>query len=206
MDLAKKAIPVLVGLYGTRFLVAKIGPMIPGVSALGTFQGPALAVATVLGVNFLTKKVSGLAKHRDGLMLGAALSALDSLISSFAPASVKAMIGVGDSMGDYIQLGEYVGVGATPLDDNIAMSDYIAVGSDGVMQELGLEEELGVEEELGNDLLGGVSQNSLLKTIPSRQFLAPVPARSFTKQIGSAGSGYDNPDGLYQGIFRGGGA
>jgi hypothetical protein len=209
IDLAKRALPVLIGLYGTRLLVSKIGPMIPGVSALGTLQGPALAIGAVIGVNFLTQKVSALAKHRNELLLGAALSALDSLISAFAPASVKSMIGVGDimdrGMGDYVQMGEYVGVGATPIDDDIAMSDYIAVGSDGVQEELGLEEELGVEEELGNDLLGGMPGGAgIMKTIPGRQFLQPVPARSFTKQIPAAGGSYDNAGLLYNGVFRGG--
>lgn len=200
IDLAKRAAPVLIALYGSRLLVAKIGPMIPGVSMLGTFQTPALAIGAVVAMNYATKKVAALAKYRTELMLGAGLAALDTLFQAFAPASIKSMVG----MSDYIAVGDYVQMGAMPIDDDIAMSDYIAVGGDGVQEELGLEEELGVEEELGNDLLGGVSSSSLLKTVPSRQFLEPVPARSFTKQIGAAGSSYDAPGGMYQGIFRGG--
>jgi len=200
IDLAKKAAPVLIALYGSRLFVSKIGPMIPGVSMLGSMQTPALAVGTVIAMNYATKKVGALAKYRTELMLGSALAALDTLFQAFAPASVKQLVG----MSDYIAVGDYIQMGATPIDDDIAMSDYIAVGGDGVQEELGLEEELGVEEELGNDLLGGVSQGSLLKTVPSRQFLEPVPARSFTKQIGAAGSSYDAAGGLYQGIFRGG--
>lgn len=208
IDLAKRAAPVLVGLYGARLIVSKIGPMIPGVSSLGVMSAPALAVGAVLLTNFATKKVGALAKYRNELLLGTALAALDSIISAFAPASVKAMIGVGDiydqAMGEYVSVGEYVAVGADPLDDDIAMSDYIQVGGMGVEEELGIEEELGVEEELGNDMLGGVSQGSLMKTVPTRGFLAPVPARSFTKPVRSAGPGYDNSGHLYQGIFRGG--
>lgn len=200
IDLAKRAAPVLIALYGSRLIVQKIGPMIPGVSMLGGMQTPALAVGAVVAMNYATKKIGALAKYRTELMLGSALAALDTLFQAFAPASVKQLVG----MSDYIQLGEYVQMGATPIDDDIAMSDYIAVGGDGVQEELGLEEELGVEEELGNDLLGGVSSGSLVKTVPSRQFLEPVPARSFTKQIGPAGSSYDAAGGLYQGIFRGG--
>lgn len=202
IDLAKQAAPVLIALYGTKMIVSKLGPSIPGVSSLGTLQGPVLAIGAVIGMNFATKKVGALAKYRGPLMMGAALAALDSLFTAFAPASVKGMLG----MGEYVQLGDYLQVGATPIDDDIAMSDYIAVGSDGVEQELGMgaEEELGaVEEELGNDLLGGVSQSSMLQPVPSMQMLSPVPARSFTKVIPGA-AGYDNAGKLYQGIFRGG--
>lgn len=200
IDLAKKAVPVLIGLYGTRLIVAKLGPMIPGVSSLGSLSGPVLAVGGVVGVHFLTKKVGALAKYRNELLMGAALSALDTLFQAFAPASVKSMIG----MSDYVAMSDYIAVGATPIDDSIAMSDYIAVGSDGVEEELGLEEELGVEEELGNDLLGGVSQGSMLKHVPAQQFLSPVPARSFTKQIPAMTGQYDTAGSLYQGVFGGG--
>lgn len=201
IDLAKRAIPVLLGFYGTRFLVNKIGPMIPMVSSLGTLQGPVLAVAGVVGVNLATKKVGALAKHRNELLLGSMFSALDSLIQAFAPASIKQLVG----MSDYIAVGDYFAVGGVPpINDQITMSDYIAVGGDGVEQELGLEEELGVEEELGSDaLLGGLTQGSLLERVPRQNFLAPVPARSFTRNVPAAGPQYDNPNALYAGIFSG---
>jgi len=48
IDLAKQALPVLAGFYGARLLVSKVGPMIPGVSALGTLAGPALRAACCL--------------------------------------------------------------------------------------------------------------------------------------------------------------
>lgn len=207
IDLAKRALPVLAGLYGSRLLVGKIGPMIPGVSALGSLAGPVLAVGAVVGLNFATKKIAALAKYKNELLLGAGLGALDALVKAFAPASVQGMIGAGDiydqaMLGEYVAVGDYIQMGDTPIDDDIAMSDYIQVGVD---QELGaVQEELGVEEELGNDLLGGVSQGSLMAQVPQRQFLQPVPARSFTKDIRNAGPGYDNPNTLYQGIFRGG--
>jgi hypothetical protein len=211
LDLAKQAAPVLVGLYGARLLVSKIGPMLPGVSALGSFQGPALSIGAVVLVNFATKRVAALAKYRNPLLLGTALAALDTLITAFAPASVKAMIGVGDvydqaMLGEYVQMGEYMSVDGTPIDDDIAMSDYIAVGADGLEEELGMGafEELGAMEELGNDLLGGVSSSSMMRQIPTKQFLSPIPARSFTRQIPPAGEGYDSPGKLYQGVFRGG--
>lgn len=201
LDLAKRALPVLAAFYGTRFLVNRIGPMLPGVSALGTLAGPALAVGSLFLTKLGAKHIAPMAKHKEELMLGAGVAVLDSLIQAFAPASVKALVG----MSDYVQMGDYIAVGAVqPINDSMTLSDYIAVGSDGLQEELGLEEELGVEEELGNDLLGGVSSTSLMKRVPTQQFLAPVPARSFTRQIPAAGSAYDAPDKLYGGIFNGG--
>jgi len=212
IDLAKQALPVLAGFYGARLLVSKVGPMIPGVSALGTLAGPALAVGTVIGVNYATKKIGALAKHRSSLMLGAGLSALDALISAFAPASIKSLIGMSDvydrALGDYVAVGDYVQLGATPLNDRITMSDYVAVGGDGVEQELGLDQELGVEEELGsldpNAKLGGVMQGSMLAPLPTKQLLGAIPARSFTTSIQPAGTGYDASDDVMAGIFAGG--
>lgn len=208
IDLAKRAAPVLIGLYGARVLVSKLGPRIPGVSRLGTFQGPALAIGAVLAVNLLTRKVGKLAKYRSELLLGTGLNALDSLIQTFAPASVKGMIGAGDvyqALGDYVQtvgpMGDYMYAGSgAPIDDELAMGDYVAVGA--VEEELGMvEEELGaVEEELGS-VPGGLSQSALLKTVPQQAFLAPVPDRSFVKAIPDATSSFDNPASLYRGIF-----
>ena len=201
VDLAKRAIPVVFAYYGTRLVVNKLAALIPGVSSLGTLQGPVAAVGGVLLAQQATKRVGFLAKHRNEIMLGSMLNVLDSFIQSFAPASVKALVG----MSDYVAVGDYFAVGATPLNDQMTMSDYIAVGGDGVEQELGLEEELGVEEELGSDaLLGGLTQGSLLAQVPRQNFLAPVPARSFSRQIPAAGAGYDNPSQLYTGIFNGG--
>jgi len=196
----KSAIPTLAGFLGNGLLVSKVGPMIPGVSALGSFQSIVLGGAALWGWDFASRKVSLLARHRAELMAGASLQVLYSVIKAFAPASVQALIG----MNDYVAVGDYFAVGATPLNDQMTMSDYVAVGSDGVQEELGLEEELGVEEELGNDaLLGGVQQGSLVAQVPSQRYLAPVPARSFTRQIPTAGAGYDNPNSLYTGIFAG---
>jgi hypothetical protein len=200
IDLAKQAIPVLIGFYGAKVVASRLLTRLPFVASI-PFQGPVLAIGTVLGVNYATKKVGALAKHRSALLLGSAAAAVDTLIQAFAPASIKSLIGMGD-MGDYLAVGDYAQMGGGPIDDDIAMSDYIAVG--GVEEELGVDEELGIEEELGNDLLGGVSQGSLLKQVPGRQFLAPVPSRSFTKQVPAAGGGYDNPGQLYAGIFGGG--
>lgn len=204
IDLAKKAAPVLIGLYGARLLVSKIGPMLPMVGSLGTFQGPALAIGAVLLTNFATKKVAFLAKHREPLLIGVGLAALDSLVSAFAPASVKSLIGVGD-MGDYLAVGDYVQLGAVPLNDQMTMSDYVAVGA--VEEELGLDEELGVDEELGGMAQGGIGggpgYGGLTRPIPPKAFLSPVPARSFTQAIQPASTSFDS-DQIYAGVFRGG--
>ena len=211
IDLAKRAAPVLVGLYAARLLISKLGPRIPGVSRLGMFQSPALAIGAVLAVNFITKKVGRLAKYRNELLLGTGLNALDTLISAFAPASVKAMIGVGDvydrALGEYVQMGEYIHAGqGAPVDDDLSMGDYVAVGD--VQEELGaVEEELGmVEEELGDEgsFGEGVSRSAMLKTVPSQAYLAPVPTRSYLQPVPLATSAYDNPRSLYRGIFAGG--
>src|SRR6185295_1975621 len=141
IDLAKRAIPVALGFIGANVLINRVGPMLPGVSALGSLQQPALAIGEVVLANYLTKKVGVLAKHREEIMLGAGLSMLTTLFKAFAPASVQSMIG----MSDYVQMGDYVAVGgAPPLREDFSLSDYVAVGGDGLEEELGLTEELGV--------------------------------------------------------------
>lgn len=205
LDLAKSAIPVLLSLYGARMLVSRVGPMIPGVSALGSLQGPALAVGSVLGAHFATRKIGFLAKHRTAIMTGVTLSALDSLFRAFAPASIQGMLGMGDYVA--VSMGDYVAVGATPLREDFTLSDYVGVGGDGVSEELGLEEELGVDQDLGavaDGYMGGLPGGPrLLAPVPTQAFVQPVPARSFTKQIPQATAAYDNPNQLYGGIFGG---
>jgi hypothetical protein len=200
VDLLKKALPAAAGFLGNKLVVTKIGPMLPGVSALGTFQNPVLSILGLVGWNWATKRVGFLAKHKAELLTGASIQAFLSVLDAFAPASVKGMLG----MGDYVAVGDYFSMsGAPPLNDQITMSDYIAVGGDGVEEELGLEEELGVEEELGSDVGGVMPGQALLAPVPRQAFMQPVPARSFTRGVPPAGTAYDNPNGLYTGIFSG---
>ena len=126
---------------------------------------------------------------------------LSEIIGAFAPASVKAMIG----MSDYVELGDFIQTGATPIDDDIALSDYLTTGQleqelgamgDGLQQELGLEQELGIDE--------GVSTSAMLAPVGARSFVQPVPSRSFTSAVPGISAGFDNPNGLYNGIFGGG--
>lgn len=189
------------GFAASRLIVNKVGPMLP-VSSLGSLQGPVMSIAALIVTHIATKKIAPLAAHRDELMIGSALSAIGSVVTAFVP-SLGAMVG----LSDYVQMGDYIAVGgAPPLNERITLSDYVAVGGDGVQEELGLEEELGVEEELGNVLLGGLpgpTSGGLMKQVPSQAFIAPVPARSFTKQIPAAGAQYDASADIYSGIFSG---
>lgn len=206
-----QVLPVAVSLYGARALSYKLAGRIPGVNRLPSqYQGTAVAGVVVAIAHVATKRVAPLKKWRWGIMLGTGLNLVDNVLSAFAPASVKAMFGLGDiydnGLSEYVGVGEYMSVGATPIDDDLTLSDYVQI--DGIEEELGVEEDLGLEEELGDSLsrayLGGVSRDSLLKQIPSRNMLAPVPARSFTKEVRHAGPGYDEGDVLYTGIFGGG--
>jgi hypothetical protein len=207
MDIIKTAVPVAASLYLTRFIINKVSPMIPGVDKLGAFSKPAVSAGMVALAHFGTRK-GPLAKWRDGILMGTSLNLIDAVMSAFAPADVKGMFGLSggglyDSVGEYVGTSDYLQVGAQPIDDDIALSDYVTVS--GVEEELGmLEQELGVEEDLGDDRLGGVSRGSMLKAVPSMSFEAPVPTRSFTREVPAAGGGYDNPNVLYTGVFAGG--
>lgn len=213
LDLIKRALPVLGGYYGTKLMINKLGPMIPGVSSLGSFSGPVLSAGAVLGLNWATNKFSFARKYRSEIMLGAGLNLLDSLITAFAPASIKSMIG----MSDYVAVGEYVNAMGEYLDDDIAMNNYIAVGASeelGVDEALGLEEELGVDEALGDaqpaawdygGLPGGIAGSpGFSKQVPGQAFNRRVPQRSFQRPVPNASSEFDNPGQLYVGSFSGG--
>jgi hypothetical protein len=209
IDLAKRAAPVLLGLYGARLLVSKLGPRVPMVNRLGALQNPALAVGAVLAVNFITKKVARLAKYRSELLLGTGLNMVDAIISAFAPASVKAAIGVGDvydrALGEYIHAGAGQPAEDPAMGEYVQMGEYVAVG--GVEEELGaVEEELGmggVEEELGDQgsYGEGVERGAMLRPVQSQAMLEPVPTRSYTRNVPAATQAYDDMRDFYQGIF-----
>lgn len=219
-SLAKKAIPVLAGFYAARIITSKIGPMLP-LTMLGTFQGPVTAVLTVVGANVLTSKVGFLARHKEPIMIGVGLSALDQIFRALAPASVQSMLGLGDDiygrgLGEYVGTGEYVATG-TALDDNMALSNYVQVGGDGVEEALGLEEELGIDEALGVDealgdtagglagpLAGPFGGHQFAKGVPSQAFQQTIPQRSFTRGVPGVSGQFDNPGQLYVGTFGGG--
>lgn len=206
IGLAKRALPVLAGWIGVRFVINKVAPRLPLIDRIpASLQGPLLAAAAPLAYHYASKKVSVLNKYKSEVMLGMGINLVQSLISSFAPASVKSMLGMGgmyDSLGEYVGLSDYLTTGATPIDDDIALSDYITVGAEEELGSDGLQQELGLEQELGD--IGGVGQGSMLAPVQARGFIAPIPSRSFTKQIPGAGVGFDNPATLYTGIFGGG--
>jgi hypothetical protein len=211
IDLAKRAAPVLLGFYGARILVKQVTQRVAATSKLGSLQGPVLSIAAVFAVHFLTKKVARLAKYRSELLLGTGLHMVDAVIGAFAPASVKAAIGVGDvydrALGEYL----YAGAGGQPAEDPamgeyVQMGEYVAVGD--VEEELGaVEEELGaVEEELGGEgsFGQGVEHNAMLRPVQRQAMLTPVPTRSYTRAVPSATEAYEDMRGFYQGIFAGG--
>lgn len=206
MGAVKSALPVAGSLYLSRFLIGQFGGLVPFVGNLGSFARPALSGVWLAIAHFVGKKF--LPKYHGAIMMGAGLNLVDSLVSAFAPASVKGMFGLSDyisigGMGEYVQLP--------------GMSDYIEVGAE---EDLGaLEQELGLEQEMGDDnspavaaasggltnpLMGGITQGTLVSPIPSQSMVAAVPARSFTKQIPGVTQGFDKGDHLYTGIFGGG--
>lgn len=205
IGLAKRALPVVGGFVLARAVISKIGPRIPMIDRLGAFRDVLLAAAMPIGFAWASKKVSFLNKYKGEFMLGMGINLVQTVISQFAPASVKGLLGMSgmyDSMGEYVGLSDYLMTGTTPIDDDIALSDYVTVGVEEELGSDGLQQELGLEQELGG--IGGVSQNSLLAPVPTRGFLGPIPSRSFTKAIPAAGVGYDNAGTLYTGIFGGG--
>lgn len=211
IGLVKRVVPVMAGMIGGRLVIAKIAPHIPLLDKIpAQVRGPVLSAAMPLGYVFLAKKVAILRKYQTEALIGLGVNFLGSLIESFAPAEVKSWLGLGDgiydrALGEYVELADYLQTDGTPIDDDIALSDYVSVGA--LEQELGalgdgLQQELGLEQELGN--IGGVSQGAMLAPVPARRFTAPIPTRSFTSPVPDAGAGFDNPAGLYTGVFGGG--
>lgn len=218
ISLVKRAIPVVAGFYGTRFIATRLANVLPGVPA--QLAGPLASAGMLVGLNFATDKVSFLRKYKTELMMGATINVIDSVFRAFAPDAVKQMIGMGDDiygrgLSEYVGTGEYVGVGGIPLDDDIAMNGYIAVSGDGAEEELGMDEELGALEEMGADEamgaawdaggnVGGLSQSAFTRRVPTQAFAREIPARSFSRQIPAANGRMDNPGQLYVGTFGGG--
>lgn len=208
MDVVKMALPIAISIYGARALSKQL-PSLPGFNMIPAgFQGIAAAGGTVVAAHFLTN-LSMLRKYKGAAMTGAGINLIDSVLSAFAPASIKSMFGVGDiydnGLSDYVTMGEYMSMGS-PIDDDITLNDYVEVGA--LQEELGVEEELGLEEELGSSLdrayLGGTSSESMLRTVGQTSMIGAVPQRSFTRDVRRAGSGYDKANVLYGGIFGGG--
>lgn len=201
LNAAKKALPVLASIIGIRAITKLVSPRIP--IQLGTFQGPVVAAGMMLGVHFASGKVAFLRKHQDAIMLGAGINLVESLISAFAPASLKSAIGMG-GLSDYVAVSDYLAYpGGSPIDDRLTLNDYVQVGLE---EELGLDQELGIDQQLGGwsgqGQLGG--SKAMLAPIGHQSFMSAVPNRSFTEQVPDAGAGYDEPDILYTGVFGGG--
>lgn len=197
IDLAKKAVPIVLSTVASKTISAKLGPRIPMLDRLGAFQGPVISILAVLGANYATKKVAFLAKRRDSILMGFTIAAIHETISALAPASVKGLLGMGDSytqaLADYVATNDYEQVAD-------GMSDYVATGD--MEQEMGFDQEMGDLGPFGQGGLGGAKTGAFLAPVPTQKFLAPVPSHSFTAPVPEINDEYDNPKMLYTGIFN----
>lgn len=200
--------PVLAAalLAGGHYLTGKKGPV-------KMLQKHRTGIMTGLGINFLDKVIGAFAPSHIKTMFG---------ISNYGEDIY------GPALDDYVSVDDYVAVGnAPPIQDDITLSDYVAVGQyggEGLEEELGQDiyqdlgqdiyQDLGVEMDLGTTMaeplgfadrrLGGVHRNQMRAPIGHKRYTAPVPARSFTKQVPQFGDQFDASDRLYTGIFGGG--
>jgi hypothetical protein len=204
MDAVKKAIPVGVAMYAGRIICRGVLPRVPVLNSLGQHAAPVGAAGLVVAASYLTRK-GKLAKYRQEALMGLGLNFLDIALTTYAPASVKAYIGLGQediydsAFGEYVDVGEYLDVGAYE-----EMGEYVQMGAE---EELGLEEELGMGGAADDLQIGtgiGTPRSSMVRQIPGRAMSAPVPSRSFTKEVPGVGAGYDKMANLYTGIFGGG--
>lgn len=230
--ITKQVLPVAASLYFARLISGKLMDKVPGINMIpANFRSPALAAILLAGGHFATQKVKPLQKYRMGIMTGLGLNLIDKILVAMIPDQAK-LVGLADdtdaygpALADYVSVSDYIGIGATPIDDDITLADYVSIGDDyeedlGAMyQDLGMEMDLGaMYQDLGDDgapglpagggfanrHLGGVHRNQMLGPVPHKSYQAPVPARSFTKPVPAFGSGFDKPDKLYTGIFGGG--
>ena len=156
-DVAAQVLPLAVAFFGSRIAAEKVGSL-PGVGGLlqkipGGLAPVVVAGGLVYGVHYLTRKVAKLAKYRTAALSGAGLNLLLTALDSFAPKSVKDLIGMSGYQAD---LSSYEQVG-----------DYEAV--DGY-------EEVGASEELGG--IADIPSVSRYAALPSRSVVSPVPAWS----------------------------
>jgi hypothetical protein len=213
----KKVVPIVGALYVARLASSKLTDKIPGIKGLDIkIRAPVMAAGMMLLGHFATAKIKPLKEYREEIMIGLGINLVDKLLTAFAPKSVKDAVGLSDyvTVDDYIQIGN----GVPPIQDNITLSDYVMIGDDeGLEEDLGmgelyqdlgvLEQDLGVEMDLGgfaNRHLGGVSRQSMEAPLQHKRYLAPVPARSFTKPVPDFTDKFDAQNRVYTGIFSGG--
>lgn len=201
----QKIIPVAASLYAARFISGKVAGQIPGLDKVpDKFRSSALAGLVFVAGHFATKKVPQLRKYRDAILVGLGINLADKVLAAIAPANVTSMLGLGTF---YSPQGEYVQVGATPLDDDLALSEYLQVGQYFETNNADVYQDLGVEQDLGDwsdRNLGGVSGSSMLAAAPTMNMLGPVPERSFQKQVPGVSSSFDDDAFVYTGMFAGG--
>jgi hypothetical protein len=214
VDVFKGALPVAVSLYGARYVSNRLLPLVPGLDGLGRHAAPVgAALIAVLG-NYASKRIGFLSRRREAVMLGVGLNLVNVVLETYMPANIKAMVGMGNDEDLYdaalTGVGEYVSIG----DYEAEMGEYVSIGAEEELGEyvsIGAEEELGMGQDGGAFLSNGIGTGigspatpGLVKAVPRRAMVAPVPARSFTKEVPAATSAFDNLSKLYTGIFAGG--
>lgn len=189
-DVMANVLPLAAGFFASRFASAKV-PSLPYVGdligKLGSVAPVVVAGGVLVGAHYLTKKIGKLAKYRTGIMSGAGLNLLFTAIDSFAPASVKGFLGMGDE-GVYDEaLGAYTSdvAGYEEVNGYESVEGYEEVGA---MQELAAEEELG---GWADGLTAGVASAKRLRALPARSMVSDVPGFGAGK--------------LYTGVFASGG-
>lgn len=133
ISLVKAAAPIGVGYFLSKMGAANLHkvPVVGGlVAKAGRFAGPAGALAVVLGMSFVTKKVNALGKYKQSLMIGAGLALLEQIIGATplggylgAPSVAAALPG---STSDYIETAAYEEQAAyEEAADYIQTDDYV---------------------------------------------------------------------------------
>lgn len=180
----KQALPMALTLYLSRYASTQIATAAPQIgTSLGAYARPVMSIG-LLGLGwFATAKVNFLRQWQPGILAGLGINVFDSLMTAFAPVNVRSMFGLSG-------LGEYLTVGAIPLNDGTSLGEYLTVGAleemgggmgdyieVGAEEDLGLDQELGLDMELGDDDSGVATATAVNPgpvTVPSIGLTNPL--------------------------------
>ena len=126
-------------------LIAGAANRIPGIDRLGVVKGPVVSLGLLLLAAPVTKRVEILRRYDAEIMLGLGLNLLTEIISAFAPASIRTMLGMGTptaALAGYSQ--DYLGDAELTEDET---SNYVI--TNGMDEDLELEEELELSTSQG---------------------------------------------------------
>lgn len=181
VGILKQAAPVAAGFYLSRIAVGAVETKMPAVvdtvlNKLGSHKKPVVSILVALGVNFLGGKVRAISKYRSGLVLGAGLNAVDTLVRSYMPASIAGLIGAGDyydqlegyqyDTGDYVETSDYVETGA---EEELGDAEYDLAFGDDDLEDEGMED--------GGLGAFGCPPSPMLKTLPAKAPFKPAFAK-----------------------------